>query len=111
VATTYPVSEIRKHGEAALKAIDQLPDDDSAKTRKILAEVLQQFVQMRDGLIAARRCGEAVTHWLTQVNALISSIFGTEFPINGFNKSRVDETRTALEHFLSKLSKAELLKE
>lgn len=92
--------EIQAHGEAALKGLNELPGQDNSETRKKLLEITQQLVRMRDALIAQRRAGENVDYFLTRTNAILSSLFGTEFPVNGFNKKRVDETRYALERLL-----------
>lgn len=89
-------TEIFAHGEAALKGLNALPGNDKKK----LAEIMQQLLQMRDGLIAQRCAGANYDHWLRQANAVVSSLFGTEFPLSGFNKMRIEETRTALEKLL-----------
>jgi hypothetical protein len=88
------------HGIAALKGLNELPGSDNSTTRKKLAEIMRHLVRMRDGLIAQRHGSAEIEHLLMRTNAIISSLFGTEFPVSGFNKRRIDETRTALETLL-----------
>ena len=68
--------EIYAHGAAALKGLNELPESDNSETRNKLAEIMQQLVQLRDGLIAQRRAGGNCDHWLRQANAVVSSLFG-----------------------------------
>jgi hypothetical protein len=60
-----------------------------------LADVVRRFVAMRDELIAAQRAGAACGEELSRVNAILSSIFGMEFPSEGLQWQRVCDTRDA----------------
>ena len=92
---------VRGRGETALRWLDELPRSDDAQLRQQLGAVIQELAAMRDGLIGLGREGGIEGEWLARINAVLSSIFGTEFPINGLNRNRVDETRTALRRLLS----------
>jgi hypothetical protein len=108
-------SQVREHGETAYTLLDQLSaSDPSAGTR--LAEIMRLFIVMRDSLIAASRGGDGKTEammvprleregaaqveQLERMNAILSSIFGMEFPSAGLPWSRICETREALRHLL-----------
>ena len=88
---------IHAHGGTALKALSELSGTDNSNTRKTLDEITRDIVQMRDGLVAQRRAGENVNYFLTRTNAILSSQFGTDFPVSCFNKKRIDETSTTPE--------------
>lgn len=57
---------------------------------------------MRDALIKARREGKSCDEWLRRSNAILSSIFGTEFPLGGLQWKRATETRDALSKLLQR---------
>jgi hypothetical protein len=86
---------IRQRARAALTALDALLPADPHSNEK-LAEVMHQFVAMRDALIAAQRAGEPCRDELSQMNAIISSIVAMEFPSDGLQWKRVCETGAAL---------------
>jgi hypothetical protein len=55
---------------------------------------------VRDQLIAARRAGAPCSEELRRTNAILSSVFGIEFPISGRQWTRVCEARNALKDML-----------
>jgi hypothetical protein len=93
--------DIRRHAGAALHILDNLPEEDSPETRKRLAETIEHLVRLRDELVAARRAGEPCDPPLRAANAVLSSIFGTEFPVHGLQWKRVCETRDAIRRWLN----------
>jgi hypothetical protein len=100
IATPDVQSCIVRHGAAALAALDSLSPADPDTSRK-LTEVMGQFVRMRDELIAAQRHGASCRTELERSNALISSIFGVEFPVAGVQWQRVCDTRDALRQLVN----------
>lgn len=91
---------IANHGRTALAELDSLSPADPDSGRK-LSEVMRQFVSMRDELIAAQRHGASCRTELQRNNALISSMFGVEFPVAGLQWQRVCDTRDALRQLLN----------
>jgi hypothetical protein len=107
--------QVRDHGKSAYTLLDQLSASDPNAGTK-LAEIMRHFIAMRDSLIAASRRGDGETEALvgprlarkggTQVdqlermNAILSLIFGMEFPSAGLPWSRICDTRDALRHLL-----------
>jgi hypothetical protein len=105
--TTEPITaaanvktSIAAHGRAALAELDSLAPGDPDASKK-LSEVMRQLVSTRDDLIAARRLGAACRPQLQRTNALISSIFGVEFPVAGVQWQRVCDTREALRQLVN----------
>ncbi|HEY7302366.1 MAG TPA: hypothetical protein VH684_31100 [Xanthobacteraceae bacterium] len=70
------------------------------QTNKKMGEIARRLVTMRNDLIAARRLGSPCEAELQQINAIISSIFGVEFPSEGLQWQRVCDTREALRRLL-----------
>ena len=81
---------------AATAAIHQLDHPDVDEAKKRLERVLETIVALRDTLIAATRAGEPVHDKLRRTNAVLSTIFGTEYPLGGLQWKRVTEAREAL---------------
>jgi|GraSoiStandDraft_24_1057298.scaffolds.fasta_scaffold1030059_2 hypothetical protein len=98
--TAMVQARYREHGETALRWLDELPDKNNAQERMQIAAIIQQLVAMRDDLIERRRAGEACGDALRRTNAILSSLFGTEFPLNELQLKRVCETRDALREML-----------
>jgi hypothetical protein len=97
-----PDPHTRKCGERALAALQELPDSkpiDVMKQR--LEDAIQELVHMRDRLIEIRRAGRPDSNWLPQTNAILSTIYGTEFPVGGLNVQRIKEARSALGELLN----------
>lgn len=94
-------SHLRAHADAALTILESLSPGAAAPSSDQLGEVTRQLVELRDKLIRARRTGTPCEEWLRQTNAILSSIFGTEFPVNGLHWQRVCETRDALRNIIA----------
>ncbi len=92
--------DIRRRAGAALHILDSLPHEGSPETRKRLAEAIEHLVRLRDELIAAEHAGNRCEEPLRAANAMLSSIFGTEFPVHGLQWKRVCETRDAIRRWL-----------
>ncbi len=95
-----PEPHIRAHGEDALKELDRLKSGGGTEIKERIAHVIDQLVLMRNELIAAQRGGKPVDEWLARTNAILSSIFGTEFPKGGLQWKRICESRDALRNLL-----------
>lgn len=95
-----------EHGKAALAALQTVQADGVASARKTLATALDELVKMRDVLIDANRVGNSWVGLLERTNAVISSLFGTEFPSSDFQWKRVQEARQALKRLLDALEAA-----
>ena len=87
------------HGTCALAALDALTPGDPNPSEK-LAELMRLLVAMRDDLIAAQRAGADCGESLRRMNAIVSSIYGMEFPSEGLQWQRVCDTRDALRAWL-----------
>ncbi len=92
--------QIRGRAGAALHILDSMPHEDTPDTRKRLAEAIEHLVRLRDELIAGGRAGNRCEEPLRAANAMLSSIFGTEFPVHGLQWKRVCETRNAIRRWL-----------
>ncbi len=97
---TVTPQNIRRRAGAALHILESLPHEDNRETRRRLAEAIDDLVRLRDELIAAQRAGEPCEDQLRAANAVLSSIFGTEFPVHGLQWKRVCETRGAIRRWL-----------
>lgn len=100
-------SYICAHGYAALAELEKLAAETSPQTGEGLAEIARHLVTLRDELIIAQRAGTPCVEWLKRTNAISSSIFGTEFPVNGFHWKCACETRDALRQTMSDLPGAD----
>ena len=86
----------QESGGAVLALLEQLCGDDPARTDERLGEIVSRLVHMRDQLIAARRTGAPCSEELRRTNAILSSVFGIEFPVAGRQWTRVIEARGAV---------------
>jgi hypothetical protein len=93
-------SLVQESGGAVLALLEQLCGDDPRRINESLGEVVTGLVRVRDQLIAARRAGSPCGDELRRTNAILSSVFGIEFPIAGRQLTRVFEARDALKDML-----------
>jgi hypothetical protein len=93
-------SLVQESGGAVLALLEQLCGDDPRRINESLGEVVTGLVRVRDQLIAARRAGTPCGEELRRTNAILSSVFGIEFPIAGRQLTRVFEARDALKDML-----------
>jgi hypothetical protein len=98
-----PDIRLRAHGEAALIELDRLQQQPGIEMQKNLEQVMQHLVDMRNVLIEAGACrsGPAFDDRLTAINAILSCLFGTEFPHSGLQWRRICESREALRNLLT----------
>ncbi len=92
---------VERHAGAAIAALEALLQGGAPTATDHLAEAVQELIRMRDGLIRELRAGRDCGQWLRQANSILSSILGTEFPIDGLQWNRVCRTRDALRQLLS----------
>lgn len=97
-------SNARSHALNALGILGDLSSGDCEANPK-LSDAMHQLIAMRDELIDARRAGEPCVDALRDSNAIISSIFGVEFPSAGLQWQRVCDTRQALQTLIDSLEK------
>jgi hypothetical protein len=95
------------NGTAALAELDSLSPADP-QTGKKMGEVMRRLVAMRNDLIAVRRLGTPCDAKLEQMNAILSSMFGVEFPSEGMQWQRVCDTRDALRRLLMDFQQADI---
>ena len=97
-----PDIRLRAHAEAALKELDRLHNQASVEMNKNLQQVMQHVVDMRNELIDAGACpgGLGFDGRLTAINAILSCLFGIEFPHGGLQWRRIYESREALRNLL-----------
>ena len=93
-------SLVQESGGAVLALLEQLCGDDPRRINESLGEVVTGLVRVRDQLIAARRAGSPCGDELRRTNAILSSVFGIEYPIGGHQWTRVCEARDALKDML-----------
>jgi hypothetical protein len=88
---------IHERGREALAALSGLPDSkpmDEMKAR--LEEAIATLVEMRDDLIQLQRSGKSCGDLLWRTNGILSTIYGTEFPVGGLSEKRISEARKDL---------------
>jgi hypothetical protein len=100
VAMAGVCSSIAKHGNAAVAELDSMSPG-GLQTGGKMVEVMRHFIAMRDDLITAQRAGAPCGEELQRINAILSSIFGVEFPSEGLQWQRVCDTREALRRMAS----------
>jgi hypothetical protein len=89
-----------EHGRAALVALQSVHQDGMMTATKTLAKAIDELVMMRDDLVRSSRESHGDSGDLARTNAIISSLFGTEFPSGSFQWKRVQEARQALESLI-----------
>ncbi len=92
---------LRQYGNSAPTPLNSVQPDAAPEVAAGLTEALKDLVRLRDELIACQRRGEDCSGWLNRTNALISSGFGTDFPVSGLQWKRVRETRDGLAELLA----------
>lgn len=103
---TEVLSSICANANETLAAFNQLSLEDGPRTGRELGDVVQQLVRIRDELILAKRGGAPCGEGLNRINAILSTIFGTEFPVDGLPWKRVCEARNALKEMVAGLPTA-----
>ena len=93
--------QVRVHAQAALDDLDSVHSDGSSlTTKRCLDSAMRQLIAARGALIAAHNEGWSSDGLLARTNAILSSLFGTEFPKDGLQWKRVCESREALRDLL-----------
>jgi hypothetical protein len=87
--------------ETAVAALDEVLAEHPDKINDELNEAARCLVRTRDGLIDQRRQGENVQSHLDQVNAILSVVVGSEYPLVGVRWDRVQEARNGLAALLA----------
>jgi hypothetical protein len=93
--STFPGDECRID---ALHALDRVLEDRSHDLDSVLIRTTQCLVRYRDALIARLREGPdaAASDELRYVNAALSLLFGTHYPLVGIQWERLKKAREAL---------------
>jgi hypothetical protein len=93
---------LHEGGGIALATLEGMCDKNSAQADGALKEAVGHLVELRNQLITARRAGTACNDELRCTNAILSSLFGVEFPIGDAQWQRICEARDALKDLLRK---------
>jgi hypothetical protein len=92
--------DIRMLARSALNELDRLQCDADIEMKQNLEQVMQNLIDMRNELIEPHRSRQQFGDWLAATNAILSCLFGTEFPHGGLQRQRISETREALRNLL-----------
>ena len=90
-------------GAAALADLDRALDDRPDKIYGDLAQAVRALVRLRDEWIAERRRGgnAARDDRLERLNAILSVVSGSEYPLQGVRRERIEKARDALAELLA----------
>jgi hypothetical protein len=91
---------VQESGGPILALLERLCRDGAPRTEESVGKVVSRLVHLRDQLIAAQRAGTACRDELRRTNAIISSLFGIEFRIDGWQWARAVEARDAFKDML-----------
>lgn len=98
---TDAVDTIRELGEPTLAAFETLQDKEPPEGDPELRQAVHCLVRLRDQLIARQRAGDAdCGRWLDRTNAILSGVFGAEYPVGGMPWQRINATRAALRELI-----------
>ena len=89
---------VQQKVESIFERLEHLPRHDSPETRLALVEIIRDIVIARDRLIGIKRRGETCEDYLKKINAVLSAMFGIEYPINGLQWKRLTAARAALKN-------------
>ncbi len=93
---------LREDAQAALTLIRRTLAESGEHFNEDLGRGVGRLVRLRDQLIERRRAGApAPEGWLERSNAILSSVLGAEFPIQGIPRERLEMACTALERLLA----------
>ena len=87
---------VQQKVESVFERLEYLPRHDSPETRLALVDIMRDIVIVRDRLIEIKRRGETCEDYLQKINAVLSAMFGIEYPVNGLQWKRLTEARAAL---------------
>jgi hypothetical protein len=93
-------SAVWEHGGAALRILEQLCLETSPRDDARVCEAVRQLLHLRDQLIVAGRAGARCSDDLGRTNAILSSVFGLEFPISDAQRLRIREARDGINDML-----------
>jgi hypothetical protein len=94
--------EVRTRCCTALAALDQALQESSNEVQESLEQALCCLVQMRDALIGqARTTPSHIDPSLKHINAVLSMVVGTEYPVSGIRRDNIRQARTALTRLLA----------
>ena len=88
--------EAMQAAQAALGHLDRLLAERPRETHEELSLAVPGIVGLRDALIARRRAGDDVEADLAEVNKLVTTAIGAQFPISDMQWDRVERMRDGL---------------
>ena len=95
--TTSARSRARLDCKAALAAIDRAVEKHGASAEPELVRATHCLVALRDHLITEQRAKHrSIAQALAHTNAVLSLLFGIEYPISGMHWDRLEQVRQAL---------------
>lgn len=86
--------------ETAVAALDKVMGEHPDKTNDELSQASQCLSHLRDHLIEEKRAGRRVDGRLNKVNAIISAVIASEYPLVGVRWDRIKMARGALVELL-----------
>ena len=86
--------------QAAIGRLDHLLAERPHETHEELSFAVRGIVGIRDALIARRRDGDDVEAVLAEVNKLVTTAIGAQFPISDMQWDRVERMRDGLRSVL-----------
>ena len=86
--------------QAAVGRLDHLLAGRPQETHEELSFAVRGIVGIRDALIARRRAGDDVEAVLAEVNKLVTTAIGAQFPISDMQWDRVERMRDGLRSVL-----------
>jgi len=88
--------------DAAIAALDRALDDRPDHVYGDLAEAVRCVAALRDDLIEQRRTGHETGQRLGRVNAILSHVVASEYPLEGVRRQRIETARDELAGLRSK---------
>ena len=84
----------------ALDTLDHALEDRPDKVYDDMQHAVRSLVRLRDALIAARRETGGADDKLRRCNAVLSLVFGGEYPLQGVRRERLEKAREAVAELL-----------
>jgi len=93
-------AEARRCAEKAIAGLDAILETGAATPHEEVAETVRSVVAFRDRIIALTRQGAASPEMRDRANAAVSLAYGSENPVAGFHRHRLERTRHTLRELL-----------
>lgn len=67
---------------------------------QMVSEAVRSVVTLRNHIIELAKIGNVEPDLLSQINSIVSLAFGSEYPLMGIHRHRIEQTRDALRKFV-----------